>query len=117
MVGDVSDDTIMVSSFDLGSLVYAHQCGSEIPLIYNIETDQTSEDLRHVLATKPFLYGYCLPIATLDETMIQLLRGHDKCIAAYTCNSDEEISKALSLGVDILISDLPQKALQMRGQI
>jgi glycerophosphoryl diester phosphodiesterase len=48
--------------------------------------------------------------------MIKLLRGHKKHIAVYTCNSDEEISKALKLGVDILISDVPQKALQMRGR-
>lgn len=114
MVGPVSDDTIMVSSFDLDSLVYAHQCVKEVPLVYNFETDQTIEDARHVLSMQPFLYGLCLPIATLDEPMVKLLRSHDKCIAVYTCNSDEEISKALKLGVDILISDLPQKALQMR---
>jgi glycerophosphoryl diester phosphodiesterase len=67
-----------------------------------------------VLAAQPFLRGLCLPIATLDEKMAGLLREHDKLIAVYTCNSDAEIGKALELGVDILISDVPQKALQMR---
>ncbi|MEO8332403.1 MAG: glycerophosphodiester phosphodiesterase [Gallionella sp.] len=114
MVAPAAGDTIMVSSFDLDSLVYAYQCGPEIPLIYNFETDQTIEDARHVLTARPFLYGLCLPIETLDEAMVELLRSHDKCIAVYTCNSDEEIDKALKLGVDILISDDPQKALQMR---
>ena len=47
--------------------------------------------------------------------MARLLRSHDKSIAVYTCNSDEEIRKALESGVDILISDLPQKAQQMRN--
>jgi len=116
MVGPAADDTIMVSSFDLDSLVYAHQCKPDIPLVYNFETDQTVEDARHILSTQPFLYGLCLPIATLDEPMVKLLRSHDKRIAVYTCNSDEEINKALELGVDILISDVPQKALQMRDQ-
>ena len=46
--------------------------------------------------------------------MVELLRGKDKRIAVYTCNSDDEIHKALELGVDILISDVPQKALQLR---
>ena len=46
--------------------------------------------------------------------MVSLLRAHDKCIAVYTCNSDQEISKALQLKVDILISDVPQKALKLR---
>jgi glycerophosphoryl diester phosphodiesterase len=48
--------------------------------------------------------------------MVGLLRGQDKCIAVYTCNSDAEINLALELGVDILISDVPQKALQMRDR-
>jgi len=45
-----------------------------------------------------------------------LLRSQKKVIAVYTCNADEEINKALSLGVDILISDVPHKALQRRGE-
>ena len=48
--------------------------------------------------------------------MVELLRDHGKCIAVYTCNSDKEINRALALGVDILISDVPQKALQMRDR-
>jgi len=114
MVAPAAGDTIMVSSFDLDSLAYAYLCAPDIPLLYNFETDQTIDEARQVLSTKPFLYGLCLPIATLDETFVKLLRSQDKCIAVYTCNSDKEISKALELGVDILISDLPQKALQMR---
>jgi len=114
MVAPAAGDNIMVSSFDLDSLVYAHICEPEIPLVYNFENDQTIEDARNVLAEQPFLYGLCLPIDTIDEPMIRLLRSHEKCIAVYTCNSDNEICKALELGVDILISDLPQKALNMR---
>jgi glycerophosphoryl diester phosphodiesterase len=116
MVGAVNDDAIMVSSFNLASLVYAHECAPEFPLVYNFETDQTVKDAEQVLAAQPFLHGLCLPIATLDDAMVGLLRGQDKCIAVYTCNSDAEISKALELGVDILISDLPQKAMQMRDR-
>jgi glycerophosphoryl diester phosphodiesterase len=48
--------------------------------------------------------------------MVKLLRDHGKRIAVYTCNSDAEINLALELGVDILISDLPQKAIQMRDK-
>jgi glycerophosphoryl diester phosphodiesterase len=52
----------------------------------------------------------------LDQSFVDLLRGLGKSIAVYTCNSDEEIHKALHLGVDILISDLPQKALLLRDK-
>jgi glycerophosphoryl diester phosphodiesterase len=115
MAGAAHGDAIMVSSFNLASLLYAHQCAPEFPLVYNFETDQTVKDAEQVLTAQPFLHGLCLPIATLDDAMVGLLRGQDKCIAVYTCDSDAEISKALELEVDILISDLPQKALQMRA--
>ena len=97
-------------------MVYAHQCAPQFPLVYNLEPEQKLDEARRVLIEQPFLHGLCLPIESLNEAMVELLRGHEKSIAVYTCNSDEEISKALDLGVDILISDVPQKALQMRDK-
>jgi glycerophosphoryl diester phosphodiesterase len=117
MVGGAQGDEIMVSSFDLASLVYAHRCAPEFPLVYNFEDDQTLADAGRALLEQPFLRGLCLPIKTLDESIVRLLRDHGKCIAVYTCNSDAEINKALDLGVDILISDVPHKALQMRDRL
>jgi glycerophosphoryl diester phosphodiesterase len=116
MAGAAQGDAIMVSSFNLASLVYAHQCAPGFPLVYNFETDQTYADAQRVLAEQSFLHGLCLPIKSLDEAMVKLLRDHGKCIAVYTCNSDAEINLALGLGVDILISDVPQKAIQMRDK-
>lgn len=115
-IGAAQGDAIMVSSFDLASLIFAHQYASAFPLVYNFEPEQTLEDAQRVLIEQPFLRGLCLPIASLDEAMVRLLRDHGKCIAVYTCNSDAEINRALELGVDILISDVPQKALEMRDK-
>jgi glycerophosphoryl diester phosphodiesterase len=116
MAGSAQGDAIMVSSFNLDSLVYAHQCAPDFPLVYNFETDQTFADAQRVLSEQSFLHGLCLPIKSLDEAMVRLLRDHGKCIAVYTCNSDAEINLALELGVDILISDVPQKALAIRSE-
>jgi glycerophosphoryl diester phosphodiesterase len=116
MVGPTSNDHIIISSFNLDSLIYAQQCRPGFPLVYNFEDDQTLADARKVLIEHPFLHGLCLPIATLNSDMVQFLRGQDKSVAVYTCNSDAEISLALTLGVDILISDVPGKALLMRDR-
>lgn len=116
MVGPVNDDRIIISSFNLGSLIYSNQLSPGFPLVYNFEDDQTQEDAKLVLAKHPFLHGLCLPISTLNVAMVKLLRGLGKSIAVYTCNSDDEINDALNLGVDILISDVPQKALHLRDQ-
>lgn len=115
LVGASDGDVITASSFNLDSLIYAQQYRPGFPLVYNFETDQTFADAQRVLAEQSFLHGLCLPIKTLDEAMVKLLRDHGKSIAVYTCNSDAEINKALELGVDILISDVPQKALQLRA--
>jgi glycerophosphoryl diester phosphodiesterase len=114
--GASNSDAIMASSFNLESLIYANQYRPEFPLVYNFETDQTFADAQRVLAEQSFLHGLCLPIASLDEAMVKLLRDNGKSIAVYTCNSDAEINKALEWGVDILISDVPQKALMRRSQ-
>ncbi|MBY0485494.1 glycerophosphodiester phosphodiesterase [Nitrosomonas sp.] len=116
LVGQNLDQRIIVSSFNLPSLVYAHQYNPTLPLVYNFETTQTITDARKLLNTHAFLHGLCLPIASVDQAIVGLLREQQKCIAVYTCNSDSEINKALQLGVDILISDLPHKALIMRNQ-
>lgn len=114
--GAAQGDAIVVSSFNLASLIYAHQCAPSFPLVYNFETDQTYSDAQRILSEQSFLHGLCLPIKSLDEAMVKLLRDHGKCIAVYTCNSDAEINLALGLGVDILISDVPQKALAIRNK-
>ncbi len=116
LIGQNSDQKIIVSSFNLVSLEYAHQLQPEFPLIYNIEPNQTIAEIRNRVNTHPFLYGFCLPIENLNRAVVDLLREHAKCIGVYTCNLDTEISKALQFAVDILISDLPQKALTLRDR-
>lgn len=114
LVGARASDEILISSFHLDSLIYAHQCAPNFPLVYNMEPEQTLEDARRVLSEQNFLYGFCLHISRLDRAIVELLRSHNKVIAVYTCNSDAEIQIALDLGVDILISDVPKLALHRR---
>ena len=115
-VGENQDRRILVSSFNLASLEYAHQYRPDFPLIHNLEKDQTFDEIRALLNSHRFLHGFCLPIESTDQIVVDLLRDHGKCIGVYTCNSDVEINHALQLGVDILISDVPDLALALRDQ-
>ncbi len=114
LAGAPHGDSLLVSSFHLPSLVYAHQCAPGYPLVYNGESDQSVEETAQLLNAHPFLWGFCLHKAALTPSMATLLHGHGKRIAVYTCNSDSEIRRALDLGADIIISDVPQKAMQLR---
>ena len=114
---DQINERIMVSSFNLPSLIYAHRYRSQphhVPLIFNLDDHHTENDVRQSLKECAFLYGFCLPIAMLNQSLVDLLRRENKCVAVYTCNTDDDINKALRLGVDILISDVPHKALENR---
>ena len=114
LAGAAADDRVLLSSFNLDSLIYAHGRDAGFPLVLNLEPEHGADYAQDVLSAQPFLHGLCVHIDTLDEAMVGAVREAGKRIAVYTCNSDEEIGRALALGVDILISDVPQKALQMR---
>ncbi|MFH2134656.1 MAG: glycerophosphodiester phosphodiesterase [Pseudomonadota bacterium] len=109
-------EDVLISSFNLDSLIYAHGIAPDFPLVLNLEPEHTVNDARRALDAHPFLQGLCVEISTLDVDMVGLLRERGKSSAVYTCNTDAEIGRALMLGVDILISDVPQKALQMRDR-
>ncbi len=115
MVAEGDGEGVMVSSFNLDSLIYAHQYAPGFPLVYNIEPGHDPSDVQRILIGQSFLHGVCLSIGSLDQGTVKLLRDQGKHISVYTCNTDEEIDRALGFGVDILISDIPQHALQRRG--
>ena len=116
MVGAVTDDRIIISSFNLDSLIYAHRFADQFPLVLNLEPEHSVRDAQRALDGQPFLYGLCVDISTLDVDMMKVVRERGKRIAVYTCDTDGEIARALTLGVDVLISNVPQKALQLRNE-
>lgn len=115
LAGESQHDDVLISSFHLPSLIYAHEQAPAFPLVYNGESRFKVHDAAQLLDTHPYFRGICLHRKTLDAEMVDLLRARDKLIAVYTCNSDSDIRQALDLGVDVLITDIPQKALQMRN--
>lgn len=105
----------LVSSFHLPSLVHAHRTATDIPLVCNGESRLKVIEAERLLDDHPWLHGLCLHKKTLSPAMVEMLRARDKAVAVYTCNSDEEIRQALELKVDILITDQPARALQLRN--
>lgn len=116
IIGSSTLDDIFVSSFNLNSLIFAQQLTDQVPFFYILNDHHTSVDIENSLRENPFLTGYCIPIRLVDKTIVQNLRDCDKYIVTYTCNSRTEILKAFDHKVDIMITDDPQKALQLRSQ-
>lgn len=114
LIGDPRGQEIFISSFNLPSIIFAHHYAPDFPLYFALHEQHTHNDVEYYLNTLPFLRGMCMHVSLLDEAIVSLIRNHDKSIATYTCNTDEEITRALEFGVDILITDDPEKALLMR---
>jgi glycerophosphoryl diester phosphodiesterase len=115
LIGDPHEKGIFISSFNLASIIFADRYAPGFSLYYALKEHHTLADIEHFLKEHKFLRGLCMPIAILNDAVIQLLRDNNKGIVTYTCNSDEEITKALNFGVDVLITDFPQKELQIRS--
>ena len=106
---------VTLNSFDLDSLIQArHHCPS-LPLILNLENVQSMPFVQKVLQENTFLTGLCLSIADIDNGVVDAIRRLGKTVATYTCNSEEEINRALALEVDILLTDDPSRALALRS--
>lgn len=116
IVGALAGEGVFISSFNLSSLIFAHQYAQDFPLFHILTDDYTKADIEPLLKEHTFLSGFCLPIGVLNSPICKLLRKNDKKIGVYTCNSIAEIRKALRLKVDIIMTDYPQLALQMRDQ-
>jgi glycerophosphoryl diester phosphodiesterase len=116
LIGAKPDEDIFISSFHLASMVYAHHYAPDFPIYFALKDTQTRLELEQLLHGYRFFKGFCLPVSLLNQAIVNLLRAEGKAIAVYTCNSEAEISKALQLAVDVLITDDPKKALLMRAQ-
>lgn len=115
LVGIDATRGISISSFDFESLAYAHEYYGQCPLIYNSEDLVLPAQIEKFFQKSAFIAGLCLPIENLNEANVGILRNLSKSIATYTCNEDEQILKGLRLGVDILITDDPQRAISLRA--
>lgn len=109
------DSGVVISSFDLDSLVYAHSQENEQSLVYNLDDGFRIDELKHSLDENDFFTGVCLPIGDLNIQARQMLADRGKRLIVYTCNTVDQIRTAFDLGVDILISDYPRTAIELRG--
>jgi glycerophosphoryl diester phosphodiesterase len=114
IIGTSASDGVFISSFSLPGLIFVHQHAPDFPLYYLLSGQHTQADIEQALKNHSFLAGFCLPIDIHNPSIAKLLRVRGKGVVVYTCNSVEEIQKALDLKVDILITDDPQLALRMR---
>lgn len=84
-------------------------------LIKNFRSKDSVEDTISDMEEHSWLIGCCVSIKCLNQDLRNYTTKKNKLLAVYTCNSKEEILKALNHNVDILMTDVPGYAMKLRG--
>ena len=110
---------IFLLSFDATILTLAHYLEPHWNYVLNMKESDSS-----VLCNNDFrfdhLYGLCISVKKLTAEFKNLVNSHQKTLFTYTCNSPKAVSQALSMNVDVIMTDKPGwilKYLKKRGHV
>jgi glycerophosphoryl diester phosphodiesterase len=100
---------IYVLSFDPKVLTTAHGLAPHLRYVLNlgmVPSDLFEQQNEH-------LWGIDVQIGKLDATIVKTARQRNLRVLTYTCNQPDQVAKALSLGVDGIISDRPSWLIKL----
>lgn len=107
LAASIAPQKLMISSFELPLLVMLNELYPKSFIIANTEKKEIADNLADFVKSYPFISGICLEKNLADKNTIEKAKELGLKSLVYTCNSPEEIKKALESKVDIIISDTP----------
>lgn len=93
---------IFVLSFNLNILDFAHQKAPGIKYVYNLSASSIKQE-----SYPAYLKGLCLPVNKLSESFMDKAQKGGYRVLTYTCNTTQELNKALDAGADVIMTDKP----------
>lgn len=107
-------DRTTLQSFDIRTLQYAHETYPDLQLVLLIENQKSLEENLEALGFVPQVYSPYFKF--VDERMVQVCRQKGMKLIPWTVNSPSDIQQILQLGVDGIISDYPDRVLEIVGK-
>lgn len=104
-------DRCLLQSFDPAVLEAIHAQRSEIPLAYLVESDTTLDASLARLTFVPTIYSPHFSAA--DEALLLAVREREMELVVWTVNEPADICRMRDLGVDGIISDYPDRVIQI----
>ena len=101
---------LSIQSFDLECLQNLKQ-KTDIPLVLLSENSMTVKQNIDSLGFKPDIYSPDHKL--VDLKMIKFCRANDIKLIPWTANSDEELNKLMDLKVDGIITDYPDRLIEL----
>lgn len=104
-------DRTVIQSFDVRSIQAVRKYDPKIAVSYLIAN---ANSLNKNLKILGFIPEYYSPnILLVNDNLIKKLEAKKIKIAVWTVNEDADIKKMISLGVDAIISDYPDRVLNL----
>ncbi len=97
----------IIQSFDVRTLQYIHKNHPEIKLALLIENNQSAEENLDLLGFTPDIYSPDFILVT--DNLVAFCHERNMKLIPWTVNESTAMKKLISMGVDGLISDFPEK--------
>lgn len=98
---------LMILSFNPQVLAFAHNLAPELRYVLNLTGKEPVESLDHLPISPRQLWAVDVNISRLSQAHLQWARAHQLKLLVYTVNGPRQLKKALTYGVNGMISDHP----------
>ncbi|MBU2914640.1 glycerophosphodiester phosphodiesterase [Reichenbachiella agariperforans] len=111
IIQNMNPKHVNVQSFDFRVLRYFHETYPEIELAVLIENTESIDENLEELGFTPQIYSCYHPF--LDQEKINKLHDMKMKVIPWTVNEEEDMKKLIHWGVDGIISDYPDRVLNV----
>lgn len=102
---------VCVQSFDRAGLLRLRALDARLPLALLYRPTCTSAGVRRDLPrVANWVSGIAPAASTVDAALVHAAHGAGLAVQAYTVNEEAEMQRLLALGIDGLITDVPDRA-------
>lgn len=108
-------DRTTVQCFDVETLQYLHKQYNHKQLVYLIENEDSIEQNIAKLGFVPAVYSPYYKL--VDKEMIDYCGKQKMKLIPWTVNDADEVATLIALGVDGIISDYPDMAIEVKASV
>ncbi len=105
------DERVYIQSFDPRALEAMHRQAPDLPLVLLVANEMTIDENLAQLSFKPQIYSPYFKL--LDDSKVKKLRALNMKVIPWTVNEVIDIQQMIQLEVDGIISDYPDRVLQL----
>ena len=118
VIKEITDLGIMsrttVQCFDTATLIYINEKYPEVKLVYLIENEDSPIDNLDKIAFTPYVYSPYYKL--VNEELVNLCKDRNMQLIPWTVNEVEDIQAMINLGVTGIISDYPDRLIELWSQ-